>query len=221
MKQSQNKNEDNKEEEFVELEKPAKKKQEVKPLSTEFPEEPIPRFRFVPKDSPTVGSPLKLRDVFTIGGTLKSDATVGTVTGAAGETTLNSFQFFINEWYVGATIKVHAAGIYTTDDASANVAIKLKIGSTTYHTITTSAGTTTNAPWCIDWTFIVSAIGTSGTAESYASAKTNNVNQDSGSTGTQTIDTTAQQLLAVTATWASGSSGDSIKIRQFIVSAIR
>jgi len=216
MKQSQSKNEEVKTEKFEELQKPS-----ARVISDNLPrentEESIPLFRLMPPATPVVGRPIKLRDIFTISGTLKSEGSVVTVAGNVSETTLKSFQFLINEWYIGTTVRVHAAGVYTTDDASSNVAIKLKVGSTTYHTVTTSAGTTTSAPWCLDWTFIVTALGATGTAESYVSAKTNNTNKDSGGTAAITLDTTAQQLLAITATWASGDAADSISIRQFII----
>lgn len=164
-----------------------------------------------------VGTSVKLKKNFVLNGTLKSDATVTTVAGNAAETTLNSYVFDINELHVGATIRIWAAGIYTTDDATANVAIKFKVGSTTYHTVTTTGATVTNVPWCASWTVIISQVGSSGTAESFVTAKTNNVNKDSGSTATQTFDTTAQNTFAITATWASGDAADSISIRQMIV----
>lgn len=168
---------------------------------------------------------LKLHPDFLVSGVLECDATVVTVAGDAGATTLKTYTIGANQIsrnnsvteLAGNTFRIHTAGTYTTDDGSATVAIALKVGSTTYHTITTTAASVTDAPWCIDWVIIVSAIGASGTAESYASAKTNNVNKDSGSTGTQTIDTTASQAISLTATWSSGSSGDNIKIRQFMV----
>jgi len=120
----------------------------------------------------------------------------------------------------GNTFRIWAAGRMTTDDATATVAIKLKVGSTTYHTITTTGATVTNAPWYVNWTIIVPTIGSSGTAESFAEASTNNVRKDSASTATQTIDTTAAQTISITATWTSGSAGDDISIRQFLIELI-
>ena len=170
-----------------------------------------------PVGTPLVGTSPKLRDKFTLSGVLKSDPTVLSVAGTAGETTLNSYAFLANEWHPNMTVRVRAAGRYTTDDATATVAIALKVGSTTYHTITTTAATVTNAPWCIDWLLVVNTTGSSGTMESQASAKTNNVNKDSANTATIAIDTTAGQTLSATATWTSGSAGDNISIRQFLV----
>ena len=177
---------------------------------------------------------LKLSPDFLISGVLECDATVTSVDGDPGtEATLNSYAIPLNMISrnlgdtaatsgrdfrkAGNAFRVRAAGRYTTDDAASTVALALKVGSTTYHTITTTAATVTNAPWMIDWFFIVSAIGASGTAESYASAKTNNINKDAASTATITIDTTAAQTISLTATWTGGSAGDDISIRQFSV----
>lgn len=171
---------------------------------------------------------MKLHPDFLISGVLEADATVTSVAGTASETTLNSYTVPLNSISrndsrsekAGNAFRIRASGRYTTDDAAATVAIALKIGTTTYHTITTTAATVTNAPWFVDWLVIISAIGSSGTAESFASARTNNVNKDSASTATQTIDTTANQTISLTATWTGGSAGDNISIRQFIIELI-
>lgn len=177
---------------------------------------------------------LKLSPDFLLSGVLRVDPTVTSVAGTAGETTLNSYVVpanMISRNYTGSgtgtgtrdfrfagnTFRIWAAGRYTTDDATSTVAIALKVGSTTYHTITTTGATVTNAPWFVNWTVIVATIGSSGTAESWAEAQTNNVNKDSASTATQTIDTTASQTISLTATWTGGSAGDNISIRQFIL----
>ena len=175
---------------------------------------------------------LKLRPEFLLSGVLEADATVVSVAGNAGETTLNSYTIPLNTISrnqsgtatsgtffkkAGNVFRIRASGRYTTDDATATVAIALKVGSTTYHTITTTGATVSNAPWNIDWLIIVATIGSSGTVESQCTAKTNNVNKDSANTATIAIDTTANQTISLTATWTSGSAGDSLSIRQFIV----
>lgn len=186
----------------------------------------------------TIGSStksfLKVSPDFLLSGVLKADASVTSVLGSASETTLSTYTIPLNtisrnytgaatssgprDWRdAGNIFRIHASGIYTTDDATANVAIALKVGSTTYHTITTTGATVTNAPWYIDWTFIVATIGSSGTTESFVKAQTNNVNKDSGGTSTIAIDTTADQAISLTATWASGDAGDTISVRQFMV----
>lgn len=175
---------------------------------------------------------LKLRPEFLLSGVLEADVTVVSVAGTAGETTLNSYTIPLNTISrnqsgtatsgtffkkAGNVFRVRAAGRYTTDDATATVAIACKVGSTTYHTITTTGATVSNAPWNIDWLIIVATIGSSGTVESQCIAKTNNVNKDSANTATIAIDTTANQIISLTATWTSGSAGDNLSIRQFLI----
>lgn len=176
---------------------------------------------------------LKLRPEFLVSGILECDATVTTVAGTeASPVSLNSYTIPLNTIsrnYAGSgtsgtkfrkagnTFRIRAAGIYTTDDATATFSLGLSVGGTTYHNIGSTGATVTNAPWMIDWLFIVSAIGSSGTAESYVSAKINNVNKDVGQTATIAIDTTAANIILLQTVFTSGSAGDSISIRQFIV----
>src|SRR3990167_1546252 len=196
------------------------------------------RIQVIPSTNRAVSTKhfLKLSPDFYISGVLKADATVVSVDGDPGtEATLNSYAIPLNmisrnytgsgtsgkEFrHAGNTFRIWACGRMTTDDATATVAIKLKVGSTTYHTITTTGATVTNAPWYVNWTIIVPTIGSSGTAESFAEASTNNVRKDSASTATQTLDTTAAQTISITATWTSGSAGDDISIRQFLIELI-
>lgn len=170
---------------------------------------------------------LKLHPDFLLSGVLEAISSETSVAGTAGETTLQTYTIPLNTISgnnsvtenAGNVFRIRAAGNYTTDDATSTVAIACKMGSTTYHTITTTGAIVTNAPWMIDWLVIVKTIGATGKAFSYASAKTNNVNKDSVETtsGGVTIDTTANQAITITATWTSGSAGDTIYIRQFLV----
>ncbi len=185
--------------------------------------------KIIPVKAPLKGGSgfkfLKLSPDFLLSGVLEASATVTAVAGNAGETTLNTYTVPLNSISrndtrtenVGNVFRVHAAGRYTTDDATATVALKLKVGSTTYHTLTSTGATVTNAPWRVTWTIMISAIGTSGTAESFAEAAINNVNKDSPSTATQAIDTTVAQAISLTATWTSGDAADGISIRQFLI----
>lgn len=181
---------------------------------------------------------MKLHPDFLLSGVLESISSETQVLGSAGATTLATYTIPLNsisrnyagsatssgskDWRnTGNVFRITASGMYTTDDGTSTVAIACKVGSTTYHTITTTAGTISNAPWRIEWVFTVKTIGASGKAFSYASAKTNNVNKDSVQTtaGGVTIDTTVSpgQAISLTATWSSGDSGDSITIRQFLI----
>jgi hypothetical protein len=172
---------------------------------------------------------LKLHPDFMPSGVLEADPTVTQVLGSASETTLNSYAIPPNTISAnnsvtekaGNVFRIFAAGRYTTDDATATVALKLEFNDgstdTTYHTITSTGADIDDQPWYIDWTVIVATIGSSGTAESFVRSQINNVGKDSPSTSTQTLDTTKTQTIKLTATWSNGSAGDDITIRNFIV----
>jgi len=126
---------------------------------------------------------LKLSEDFLVSGVLECDATVTTVAGDAGETTLASYTIplsTISRNYggtgtsgkdfrkAGNAFRIFASGLYTTDDVAANVSLKFKVGSNAFHTITSTAGIVTNRSWFAQWLIIVPTVGTSGTAESNA-----------------------------------------------------
>lgn len=168
---------------------------------------------------------LKLSPDFLISGVLDAGVTPTSITGATGTGTLVTYTIPLNmisrnnsnTETAGNVFRIRASGRMTTDDSSSTVAIALKIGSTTYHTITSSAATVTNAPWMIDWMVTVMSIGSSGTAESYVSAKINNINKDASSTSTTAINTTTAQAISLAVSWTSGSAGDDISIRSWLL----
>ena len=196
------------------------------------------RIQVVPSTNRAVSTKhfLKLSPDFYISGVLKADATVVSVDGDPGtEATLNSYTIplnMISRNYTGSgtsgkefrnagnAFRIRASGRYTCNAGTETVALALKVGSTTYHTLTSTAAITVNAPWIIDWTIIVATIGSSGTAESFVSAKINNVNKDAASTTTKTIYTTSAQTISITATWTGGDASDDLSIRTFLIELI-
>ncbi len=179
---------------------------------------------------------LKLRPEFLLSGVLECDTTVVSVAGTAGETTLNSYTVPLNTISrnmantaatsgrdfkkTGNAFRIRASGPYTTDDALALITLNLKVGSTTHLTVSNTQATVTNAQWCIDWLLIIATIGSSGTSESAVTAFVNNIAKSTSTTATVAIDTTAAQIISLTATWSGGSAGDTISIRQFLVELI-
>lgn len=114
----------------------------------------------------------------------------------------------------GNIFRIIASGFYTTDDATATVSIACRVGAVTFHTITTTAATVTNAPWILDWVFSVTAIGSSGTVESSVRASTNNINKDAVATTAPALNTTTNREVDLRITWTSGSAGDSLTVNQ-------
>lgn len=194
-----------------------KEEQSGGPLNT-VPDE----LRVVPVQVATVGRSAKLRDVFTLGGTLVSDSTVVTVTadGSSGnQTDLKSFRFFPNEWYPGLTVRITAVGVIT-DDGTRTCALRIGSGlapTTEWNSMTSTAATVTNAPWSLTWIGIVTTIGPSGTLEAQMQGKINNVNKDDPNTAAVAFDTTTGITIALTADWSASNANNSISIRQWIV----
>lgn len=178
--------------------------------------------RVVPVEVSTVGRSAKLRDVFTLGGTLASNSTVVTVTAAGSggnETDLKSFRFFPNEWYVGLTIRITAAGVIT-DDGTRTCTLRIGSGlatTTEWNSMTSTAATVTDAPWSLTWTGIVTTLGASGTLEAQMQGKINNVNKDDPNTAAVAFATTTGITIALTADWSRNDAGNSISVRQWIV----
>jgi len=173
-----------------------------------------------PPANQNYGTGAKNSDTFSLSGVVYVGTVETVVAGNAGATALDSFTFEPNSWHANMVVRVRAFGYYTTDDATANVALALKVGSTTYHTITTTGATIPNAPWNIEWIVRVKTIGATGTVATGAEAKTNNVNKDSANTGSPTLDTTTTQVFSILATWASGDAADSITLRGFIIEVL-
>ncbi len=176
---------------------------------------------------------LKLRPEFNISGILKADATTTTVDGNDSETTLNSYvvplntisrnyagsgstgQFFFE---AGNVFRIWAAGIYSITGGTPTCSLSLDFNSTAYHIVTSLTANATNRPWWVEWTVIIPTIGSSGTAESFARASFDNTHRDEESTGTQTIDTTIAQTIAITGDWGGGAADTNVlTIRQFLV----
>lgn len=171
---------------------------------------------------------LKLKRNFKPSGVIQAESTGTSVAGDDPETSLASYTISANSLSlndqvnddVGNILKITANGIFTTDDASAELSLHCKIGSTTYHTIVANTGNVTNAPWRVNWEVMLTDNGSTGTAESYASAQINDIEKDSCLTSANTIDTTVEQELKLTATWSNGDSGDSVTIKQFMVEVL-
>lgn len=181
--------------------------------------------RLLPPNTATVGRSVKLRDKFTISGAVVSDSTVVSVTAAGSsgnQTDLKSFKFFPNEWHPNMMVRVTARGIYTSDGTRTAT---LRIGSglaptTEWNSMTSTAASTTNAPWELTWIGIVTTIGSSGTLEAQMTGKINNVNKDDANTATVALATNTAIILAMTIDWDGSDADNSWSVRQFIVEVL-
>ena len=172
--------------------------------------------RFFPRDTN--------RNSFTFPRTLNSSPTVTTVATTASETDLASIVILSNENRLYTTFKIYAAGVYSTlAGGAATVAIRVGLGAaptTEWNIMTTTAADVTNVSWHLNWTGIITVIGTSGTLEAQLQGKTNNVNKDDPNTATVTFNTTIRNTIGLTADWTASDASNSISIRQFICEII-
>lgn len=188
------------------------------------PEEDDSR-RVVPISISTVGRSIKLRDVFTLAGTIEVDSALVTVTAASGGTItdLKSFTFFPNELHLNSLIRISALGTYTSDGTRV---VKITVGSglaashTEWNSMTSTAAVTTNQPWNLQWTGIVATIGPSGTLEAQMLGSINNVSKNDPNTATLAIATTGAVVVALTADWDGTDAGNTVTIRQFLIEVL-
>lgn len=174
---------------------------------------------------------MKLSPDFYVSGVVECDTTQVTVSGTAAETTLNSYTVplnMISRNYggtgtsgrdfrkTGNAFRIMAFGNYTTNDAVSTVTLTLKYGSNGYHTITTTGGVASSAPWNLEWLLIFSTVGSSASSSSCVKARMNNINKDVA-VSSATVDTTAANAISITATWTGGDASDSCTINQFLV----
>lgn len=115
---------------------------------------------------------------------------------------------------VGSVLHIRAGGTVTTDGSeSETLQHTLKIGSKTLYASPATSFTTasTAVPWVIDGYLTILTTGASGTARFSGTYSTDpgaagsSVNEAIGASVTS-FDTTADQLVAVTATWANGDA---------------
>lgn len=182
--------------------------------------------RLIPPETSTVGRSLKLRDLFTLAGTVVSDPTVVTVTAAGSsgnQTDLKSFKLFPNEWHVGMLVRITATGVITDDGTRV---CKLSLGSglaashTEWNSMTSTAATVTNAPWHLVWYGIVTTLGASGTLEAQMLGDINRVNKDDPNTAAVALNTPTSITIALTADWSGSDAGNSISVRQWLVEVL-
>lgn len=181
--------------------------------------------RIIPTSVSTVGRSVKLRDLFSISGAVASEATVVSVTAAGSsgnETDLKSFRFYGYEFHVGMLIRITAIGVYTSDGTRV---VALRIGNglaptTEWNSMTSTAASTTNAPWHLTWYGIVASLGTSGTIEAQMMGKINNVNKDDANSAAVAINTQTGFTIALTADWDGTDANNSISVREWLVEII-
>jgi len=197
----------------------------VEPLESIYPSDiandPVFR-RLIPPATTLVGRSVKLRNLFTLSGVVKSSSTPVTVVGSTvgtTETDLNSFRFFKDEFHVGMIIRISALGTYTSD-GTRTMTLRVGLGTapvTEWNSAISTAASTTDAPWNLVWYGIITSIGSAGTLEAQLTAKINNVNKDDANNAAVAFNTQLNNTIGLTVQWSANNSGNSVTCRQFIV----
>lgn len=131
--------------------------------------------------------------------------------------------FAANRLQVGDVIRVRGMGVCPSTNSTDTLTVKLKLGAAVI-IATAATDVANNDIWLIEADIVVRAIGASGSIVATG-------NQALGTPGTvtakpfnlaaTTIDTTASQLLAMTATWSVANAGDQARLDIFNVELLR
>lgn len=165
-----------------------------------------------------------------LSGTIFSQTTTINITNTTAETTITaagqgSLVLPANFFFSGKTIRVTAAGDYSTAGSAHTLTINLKLGSTVVATTgaITMPITITQKGWRIDAQFCQRSTGATGQSYTYG-----NFYYDDGTTmkgafikdptnGFVSVDTTGSLTVDITATWGTASPSD--KFRTFLLTA--
>jgi hypothetical protein len=159
-------------------------------------------------------------------GLLYSNATVGSaIANTTSETAFASaYTIPANSLKVGDVLRIKLWGVYSTAAVAPTITGKIKFGSTVMLNTgaLTSVALVSNGGWFMDASFVVQAIGGSGSidAQAYAefsTAATTGLSVNVANTAPITVATNAAQAITATVTWSLASASDSITLRQMIV----
>lgn len=140
----------------------------------------------------------------------------------------SSYTIPANSLAVGNVIKVKLFGVYSTALVAPTLTLKFKVGATTVlasSAINTLVGSSTNLGWTAEATFIVTALGASGTFECQGLSEfsTNSIaaagllENLTNTAVIGSIATTGMLTVAASGTWGTASASNSITLRQMVV----
>lgn len=139
-------------------------------------------------------------------------ANVTTETGFASE-----YEIPADTLIQGSAIRVHLAGVYSTDATVApEIVLRIKVDSTTIiETPAITLGTgVANQGWTLDAFFVVQTAGATGTLERQGVVQLNGTVIDIPTTSTATIDTTTPLTVKAFADWTAADADDTITLRE-------
>ncbi len=148
-----------------------------------------------------------------------------TVANTASETAFtSSYTIPANSLKAGDVIRVKLWGVYSTAALAPTLTGKIKFGSTVMLNTgaLTSVALVSNGGFLVDASFVVQAIGGSGSIDAqgfaeFATAATTGLSVNVANTSAITVDTTTTQAVTATVTWGTASASNTITLRQMIV----
>jgi len=130
------------------------------------------------------------------------------------QTTIYSETLSMNAPKVGRIYKIHCDGIASNVANSDDLSFYVYIGNNLLATYAPTLNTYANSVWCIDFSFIIRAVGTSPTGQ-YASHGEIKLSTFSGVYSTLgAMDTTVANDIYVQAKWSAAKTGNTISIYQ-------
>lgn len=136
-----------------------------------------------------------------------------TVTDTTSETTIFTGAFAANDLKDGNVLIVRVYGGLSTANASDTVTIRMKIGSTTLATVTSTAGNVTDEPWYAKGVITIRSVGMSGTASSFLTVFISGGEDDTVNESTA-VDTTVAEDVTITAQWDNADAGNILDLFQ-------
>jgi len=160
-------------------------------------------------------------------GIIFSQTATGSCSNTTSETTISStgvgtLVLPANFFVAGRSIRLVAFG-YGSSTANPTITIKIKFGSTAIATISGASGNGTDDTWKLDSVITCRTTGASGTlfTQAYFNEMHNSgLRKGSNNTATTTVDTTASQIISITAQFSAANASNYIHCTNLIVHAL-
>ena len=139
----------------------------------------------------------------------------------------SSYTIPANTLQVGSVIRIRVFGVYSTNVVAPNIIATVNLNGTDYLTTgsITAVAAVTNGGWNGEGLFVIDSIGVSGTIEAqaflnFATAATTSLSVSLTNTSTQTIDTTINQVITLSAQWSAANASNSVTLREITIDVL-
>jgi hypothetical protein len=139
-------------------------------------------------------------------------ATPISVASSSTETTIYTSTMAANYLTVGKLINIKLFGRFTTNGTGQLYTIRVKLGTTTLLTKTSTSQSGTDRPWEVDLRTIVRSIGATGTVMTFGKTQQDVLTPSIGVTPVTTVNTTLSNTITVTIQWNVASANNSFTL---------